>query len=65
MSKANVLRAVRKHCLECSGDSPDGVRECVSTDCVLYPYRFGTDPEKSEVRAEIARQRMLALNAER
>jgi len=35
------LKAIRKHCIDCSGGSEKEVRECVIPDCPLYPFRFG------------------------
>ena len=39
------LRAIRQHCLACAG-RPKYVRECVSTQCVLYSYRMGHNPAR-------------------
>ncbi len=40
---SNPLTAIRRKCLECQGDSR-GVEECVSSYCVLWPYRFRSRP---------------------
>ena len=40
-NKNTPLRAIKKHCLECSGFEKKQVRECVIKDCVLYEYRQG------------------------
>ena len=40
MTKHQLWRRVRLHCLECAGSS-SGVCGCVITDCSLRPYRFG------------------------
>lgn len=47
-SKMNVtpLKAIKKHCLECSGFEKKQVRECVIQNCVLYIYRQGTNPNR-------------------
>lgn len=42
------LKAIRKHCLECSGDSFKHARECHLRDCPLWPYRMGHRPRKGE-----------------
>lgn len=39
--KANLWRAIRAMCLECSNGSKREVRFCTSESCPLYPYRFG------------------------
>ena len=38
------LLAIRKKCLDCSGDSSKGVRYCPCCDCTLWFYRFGKRP---------------------
>ncbi|MCR5815090.1 MAG: hypothetical protein K6G15_11460 [Desulfovibrio sp.] len=38
------LRAIRRKCLECSGDSALEVKECVMDHCALWPFRFGRNP---------------------
>jgi len=40
------LKAIKKHCLECSGFEKKQVRECVIKDCVLFIYRQGTNPNR-------------------
>ena len=40
------IKAIRKHCLSCSGESPKEVRLCVIKDCPLYPYRLGKNPNR-------------------
>ena len=40
MKHLTPLRAIRQHCLVC-GSRPKDVRECPSTDCILYQYRMG------------------------
>ncbi len=44
--KQTPLRAIKKHCLECSGYEKKQVRECVIKDCVLFPYRQGKNPSR-------------------
>jgi hypothetical protein len=34
--------AIRKHCLECAGDSRKEVTLCPLFDCPLWPWRTGT-----------------------
>ena len=43
------LKAIKKHCLECSGYEKKQVRECEIKDCVLYLYRQGTNPNRKRV----------------
>ncbi len=42
-SGGQPLTAIRRKCLECQGDSR-GVEECISSYCVLWPYRFRSRP---------------------
>lgn len=44
--KLTPLKAIKKHCLECSGFEKKQVRECVIKDCVLYEYRLGKNPNR-------------------
>lgn len=36
-------RAIRAHCLNCSGFQPGEVAKCTCHDCALYPFRFGNE----------------------
>lgn len=38
------LKAIRKTCLRCQGNSSRGVDECSSVDCPLWKFRYGKDP---------------------
>jgi len=38
------IKAIRLHCLECSGGSSNEVKLCVIPDCRLYPFRLGKNP---------------------
>lgn len=40
------LRSIRMKCLDCSGASASGVRECKVAGCALWPYRMGRRPGK-------------------
>lgn len=44
--KLTPLKAIKKHCLECSGYEKKQVRECAIKDCVLYEYRQGKNPNR-------------------
>jgi len=45
MKKITYLRAIRKFCLDCMGNSSNLVNECPSINCKFYPYRFGKKPD--------------------
>jgi hypothetical protein len=49
-TKADILKAIRGKCLECSCFQPNEVKECPVTACDLWAYRFGRDPEPSRTR---------------
>jgi hypothetical protein len=40
------IKAIRKKCLDCSGESHNEVSLCPVTGCPLYPYRFGKNPNR-------------------
>ena len=37
----DLIKGIRKRCLDCSAYNPHEIKKCVSTDCGLYPYRNG------------------------
>ena len=49
-TKAAILTAIRRKCLDCSCDQPSEVRECPVISCDLWLYRFGSDPAPSTTR---------------
>jgi hypothetical protein len=55
---ATPLKAVRRHCLSCCGDSANEVRLCPATACPLWPFRHGHRPNADD-RAALADQEAL------
>ena len=51
----SCLKAIRARCLDCCCWNDAEVRRC-KTDCVLNPYRMGTNPNYSEETREKHRQ---------
>jgi hypothetical protein len=49
-TKAAVLQAIRRKCLDCSCEQPGEVRKCPVTTCDLWPFRLSSDPEPSPTR---------------
>ena len=55
-TKGAILKAIRQHCLDCCNGSIKEVELCEVGNnptssigrCVLYPYRFGSDPKPSK-----------------
>ncbi|MEN6559279.1 MAG: hypothetical protein ABFD52_00705 [Acidobacteriota bacterium] len=45
-SKAEVLRSIRKNCLDCTTGSVVEAKYCSALDCPLWPYRFGCTPRQ-------------------
>ena len=43
------LKAIRAKCIDCSGGQLKEVKECIITDCPLYPFRMGTNPNREGV----------------
>ena len=38
------MKAIRAKCLQCSNESPKEVKLCPVTDCPLYDFRSGKNP---------------------
>lgn len=38
------IKAIREHCLQCSGGSSNEVKLCQIPTCPLYIYRIGKNP---------------------
>jgi hypothetical protein len=52
-----ALRAIRRRCIDCSGGSPIDANNCTATDCDLYSFRKGKNPNfriSDKRRAELA-----------
>lgn len=39
-----LSKVIRKKCLECCVSQQSEVKNCVATDCALWPYRMGKNP---------------------
>lgn len=55
------LRAIRRHCLTCSGwdggrKPLKAVRDCLNLGCPLHPYREGKNPAKNKGSGDISRK---------
>ena len=49
MNSLTPMKAIRAKCLDCSGGHPKEVRLCPVTDCPLWPYRMGKNPQRAGV----------------
>jgi hypothetical protein len=48
-TKAQILKAIRRKCLDCCVYQPAEVKNCAATRCELHPFRFGKDPNPPDV----------------
>jgi hypothetical protein len=46
------LKSIKKYCYECSGNSKKNVRECHITDCPLFPFRQGRNPNRKNIASK-------------
>lgn len=54
------LKSIRLRCLDCCGYQAKEVRLCSCTDCALWPFRFGRNPN-----VQMTDARRLALEKAR
>lgn len=47
------LKAIRAHCLRCSGGRAKEVQCCEIKDCMLYRFRFGKLPKSAKRSAKV------------
>jgi hypothetical protein len=47
MTKGEILKLIRRNCLDCMGGMSAEVEKCTSKLCVMLPLRFGKDPNPS------------------
>ena len=57
-TKGELLRTIRKNCIECMGNQPSLVEGCTAPNCELFEYRMGKDPYKHPGKVAAARKRM-------
>ncbi len=41
------VKIFKKFCLQCMGNNREFVKLCDTTNCLIYPYRMGTNPNYS------------------
>ena len=66
--RLSPIKAIKAKCLDCCCGNRNEVKECVITDCSLYPYRLGKNPyikreytaEQRQAMAERMRKTMSA-----
>ena len=52
MTKTELLKTIRAHCIDCCCGQPYEVEHCGCPSCNLYKLRFGKDPTKRELTPE-------------
>ena len=62
-TKAEMLRVVRRKCMDCTCDQMKEVELCPMKDCPLWPFRMGKDPYKT--KREMSPAQRAALEAAR
>lgn len=43
------LKAIRKKCLDCCAGQSKEVRLCTATECPLYAFRMGNNPNRTGI----------------
>ena len=41
------VKSIRAFCLDCGNGQPKEVRLCPNTECPLYPFRMGKNPNRA------------------
>lgn len=57
------VKTIRKHCIICTNNSYDAIRECPSTECPLYPFRMSSNPnygKDRELKSKLAKKQGLS-----
>jgi hypothetical protein len=55
-SQKTPLKAIREKCLDCCGYQYSEVRECHITDCPLWIYRMGKNPNHGRIMTDEQKQ---------
>jgi hypothetical protein len=61
MKNLSPLKAIRSNCLQCSCGSIREIKHCIITDCPLYPYRLGKNPNRKGIGGKIGNR--LGINS--
>lgn len=73
MNKLTPIKAIKAKCIDCSGGIRKEVELCTATECPLYEYRNGTNPnrkarelteeQKEKLKDNLAKARSKKLNS--
>jgi hypothetical protein len=58
------IKAIRAKCIDCCGGVMYQVRECGCSDCSLYPYRMGKNPNRKRNAEQTEATQDLILSSE-
>jgi len=47
------LKVIRDNCLACTGGSPSGIKNCTVAHCRMWPYRFGRNPKRDDLKVPV------------
>jgi len=49
LGKRMPVKVFRQFCIQCMNGQTSLIAECTSTNCKIYPYRFGRNPNRSGI----------------
>jgi hypothetical protein len=64
-TKNQLLKVIRKQCVECMGGQVGEIEKCTAPKCSLFSYRSGHDPEPNAGNVERGRKNCINLSRER
>lgn len=67
MTKAEILRVIRKNCIDCMGGQSGEVLRCTcgpdsESPCEMFLFRMGKDPFPNKKKSEAAKKRFSKFN---
>ena len=64
-TKSQLLRIIRKNCLDCMGGYEAEIPRCTSPACSLFDFRMGKDPRPNQSRVRMSKERGFGAAAGR
>jgi hypothetical protein len=61
--KLSRLQSIKRECLNCQGGNSEFVHDCQNSDCYLFKFRFGTDPNQTGKGTLMESSRKASCNA--
>lgn len=56
-TKSELLKVIRKNCIECMGGYDGEVFRCTAPKCEMFDYRMGKDPRPNRAKSEMMKAR--------